>query len=143
MKSRIVLALLIVTFFSFNNCRPSGQGSVNEEQPNCRSIKRTPIPSGTGTTTLCVTPTQCREDEMAKLVSDSFCAEKTDETGRVCNRDCASGHCVGVTTNSALIVTSVSWDREKKCASPTGTNECTAKWEIPAGKTVECGCDCK
>ena len=28
-------------------------------------------------------------------------------------------------------------------ASPAGTNECTAKWEIPAGKTVECGCDCK
>ena len=131
MKHHLALTLLILLSCFFLSCNPTKE---------CSDIERPALQAGNnGAVTICVLPTECREDTMAKRVSELLCQDSTGQ----CNRSCSNGKCVGVVNDSGLVVTAVTWDREQTCDSPIGTSKCTAKWVIPAGKTLQCGCACK
>jgi hypothetical protein len=134
----VCLLTVIVTVMAISSCRNGGQRE-------CSSIEVTSPVKGPAedTSTLCVTATQCREDVMAGLIAQSLCKK----SGNPCepgDKSCAINQLcrIKAADDSGVIVTSVSWNRDKPCKEPAGTNECTAKWKINAGSSLHCECGC-
>jgi hypothetical protein len=97
---------------------------------------------GTGTTSLCVAPTDCREDNMAEIFSSKQCALQQDKcTAGSCqpaNQLCRAG-----LKETGIVMKSCKWDRDGKTCDEHGNHYCTCDWELPKGKSIECGCACK
>lgn len=101
---------------------------------------------GSGTQTLCVLPSECREDAMTTKINNTFCGDKSGASCPQGNAACSSS-CVGVVIQSGLQVTpgSCKWDRNSECKTASGDtgSNCTCDWTIPAGSALRCGCGCK
>jgi hypothetical protein len=130
----------IVAVFTMGSCggsRPIQQGA------DCSSIQ---VNSGIvgpveNTTTLCVLPTQCREDAMGGLVAKGLCSGVANNCSQG-DKSCAINQLCKVTAKDDVIVTKVTYDRDSPCEQPPGTFKCTAKWKIPAGSGLHCACAC-
>jgi len=118
-------------------------GSCNGTICNTIPVKTQVFGPTVGSTTLCVAPSECREDTMTTLVATEQC--------RQTDNDCAKGDkscplsqlCKAQgASDPGLIVTEVTWDRNSPCEKPAGTSKCTAKWKVPAGSGLHCVCDC-
>lgn len=135
--------LIALTGLALVACPPKPAPNKNA----CESIS---IPSingpGSGTQTLCVLPSECREDTMTTLIDSTFCNDKSLAQCPAGNSAC-SNSCVGVVNNSGLQVTpnSCTWDRNSECKTASGAagSNCTCNWTIPAGSSLSCGCGCK
>ena len=113
--------------------------------PTCDSIqvKTQVFGPSEGSTTLCVKPTECREDIMTGLVATELC-KKTDNGCGQGDKSCGLNQLCKVqgASDPGLIVTEVTWDRNSPCERPVGTSKCTAKWKVPAGSGLHCACGC-
>jgi hypothetical protein len=117
---------------------PPGSPTKND----CEAIVIPSIGPGTGTSTACVLPSECIENQMATHIDDVVCADKSKGSCPAGNAAC-SNQCSGVVLQSGLKILSCAWNRDKPCETPTGTSECTCNWSIPPGSSVSCGCGCK
>lgn len=96
-----------------------------------------------GSTTLCVQPSECREDTMTTLVATDKCGLTDNDCGKGDEACGANQLCeVKGASDPGLIVTDVTWDRNSPCEKPKGTSKCTAKWKVPVGSSLHCVCSC-
>ncbi len=131
----------IAFFFLMGGCPPSPPA-----KNACESISIAPIGPGTGSTTVCTTPTDCREDVMTGYIDTAICSDKSKGSCPAGSAAC-SNTCGGVVNSSGLKVNagSCTWDRNSECKTSAGGagSNCTCSWTIPAGSSVSCGCACQ
>ena len=121
-------------------------GTVAAEERACHAL-HIPAPvigPAEGRATLCVRPTQCRDDELAQLFTASQCKDKGARCARgddLCSLDklCLPG----AAEDSDVVTRVVAYDRNEPCKAPAGTFPCTFKWKIPAKAALRCACGCR
>src|SRR5208337_5517238 len=117
-------------------------GSCNGRMCNSIKVETQVFGPTEGSATLCVLPSECREDTMTTLVATELCGETDNECGKG-DEACSLNQLCKVqgASDPGLIVTDVTWDRNSPCAKPVGTSKCTAKWKVPKGSGLRCVCD--
>ena len=139
-----LLALMMMGTTACDRTPVRGNGPEVKETV-CADISIPSIGSGSGTTTVCTTQSDCYDERAAAMQIDkSFCSDKSRGVCPAGNASC-SNKCAGEVRGSGLAVKECVWNREKNCQIPGGGEgkECTCKWEIPAGKSLACGCGCQ
>ena len=143
MKTRVFVVGLVVAVGLSIGCPPPPPPPPKDA---CSSISIPSIGPGSGESSLCVLPSECREDTMTQKLDATFCNDKSGGSCPTGNSAC-SNSCVGVVLNSGLQVTpgSCTWDRNSECKTASGVagSNCMCKWTIPAGSALTCGCGCK
>jgi len=145
MRSCFALAV-VFALFGLTTCqhRPPNDNVQSGLICDKISLPSTPGPaSGTFTKGICVAPLDCREDTMAKIISKQFCSDKGGCNAGHC--EATNARCKSKVNNSGLQVTSCTWDRddEQGACENQGMHHCTCSWQIPAGSSLECGCECQ
>ena len=137
MRTSIVLVLLCAV--SLLACPPTQVG-----KNACEGISMPAIPPGTGSLTMCVLPSECREDTMTTYMDSSICSDKSKASCPAGAAACSNA-CVGTVVSSGLKASNCSWDRNSECLTSSGDKggKCTCDWTVPAGSSIQCGCGCK
>jgi hypothetical protein len=110
----------------------------------CAAISIPAVPGpASGSLTLCVLPSDCREDTMTGKIDAAYCADKSAASCPAGSPACPS-RCVGVVQSSGLKATVCTWDRDSECTTPEGEKggHCACAWTVPAGSAIACGCGC-
>jgi hypothetical protein len=137
MKTLAVVALTLLLVACPPTPAPPGKNA-------CDAITIPAIGPGMGSQTLCVLPSECREDTMAVMIDGAFCADKSGGTCPAGNAACSNA-CTGQVVASGLKATACSWDRNSECKTTSGAagGKCSCTWTIPAGGSLQCGCGCR
>ena|SRR5271165_2195247 len=138
-------AVAAVSFaFGFASCHGGTCSPPPPPPPACAGIVVPPIPPSSGSQTLCVLPSECREDTMGASIATTFCNDKSGGWCGPGNLSC-SGKCGGTVGSSGLVASACTWDRNSECLAPGGGKggNCTCAWSIPAGSSLSCGCACQ